>query len=117
MTDLPAERCAELRQMALNPEQTDPSGWWGECLPGGKVRYDELLALLDATEPVADAEVQSLVKYLGLAAAESSEHPFLLKQAAALLERQARQVADLRAGRVGVDRVESQPFTPPHEDE
>jgi len=108
MTVVSDERRAELRAAAMRLKDTS-----GYILLGPM----EALALLDATEPVADAEVQSLVKYLGLAAAESSEHPFLLKQAAALLERQARQVADLRAGRIGVDRVESQPFTPPHEDE
>jgi len=114
MTDLPAERRTEYRR------------WAAENIGAGHgtmtVGCAELVALLDATEPVADAEVREAHdNLLGIAGVlyekKCPDDAGALIEAAALLERQARQLADLRAGRIGVDRVESQPFTPPHEDE
>ena len=57
MTDLPTERRAELRRLPLGTANDPPP-----------LSYTELQSLLSATEPVADAEVQSLADLIRAAA-------------------------------------------------
>jgi hypothetical protein len=87
MTDLPTpERRAELRHsIAIGKSEELKDG-------GAIIVYGvELEPLLDATEPVADAEVARIIEWLR----ESPSDEWcatMLNKAAALIERLARQV-------------------------
>jgi RecB family exonuclease len=81
MTDLPTpERRAELRGLPGRDTLTDA----------------ELTALLDATEPVGDAEAARAAQALHNAAFIVHDNALYI-EAAALIERQARELAEVRA--------------------
>jgi hypothetical protein len=108
MTDLPSpERRAELRGLPGRDTLTDA----------------ELTALLDATEPVEGGAAAKLIISLidirsGPAVDVACKLDALCLDAAALLARLARELAEARGKRVRVDRVAHIPFGPPeNEDE
>lgn len=95
MSDLPSpERRAELRQWAehrLTLTYMDDQG-------NRSITAPELLALLDAAEPVADAEVVRLVNDLRVRArgpATDYTHAVML-DAVALIERLTRELVEAR---------------------
>ena len=106
MTDPPtAKRRAELRGLPGRDTLTDA----------------ELTALLDATEPVGDADTRMLIDKLTAlipwAEDHSSDVASAIALAVSLLTRMARERGEARKQRVGVDRVARIPFGPPEDED
>ena len=109
---LAPERRAELRRAV---DQCEVAGEWL------KVEHEVIGHLLDATEPVGDADTRLLIDKLTAlipwAEDHSSDVASAIALAVALIERLARERGEVQKQRVRVDCVARIPFGPPEDED